>query len=51
MRELETEGSGKDRKDCMRKVQRGNEVPDFLIDFLEAHDTGRPIQLPLPMAI
>jgi hypothetical protein len=26
-------------------------VPDFLLDFLEAHDTGRPVQLPLPMAI
>jgi hypothetical protein len=26
-------------------------VPAFLLDFLEAHDTGRPVQLPLPMAI
>jgi hypothetical protein len=25
--------------------------PDFLLDFLERHDTGRPIQLPLPMVI
>ena len=33
-----------------RCAQRGV-VPDFLLDFLEAHDTGRPIQLPLPMAI
>jgi hypothetical protein len=33
-----------------RCAQRGA-VPDFLLDFLEAHDTGRPIQLPLPMAI
>jgi hypothetical protein len=33
-----------------RCAQRGT-VPDFLLDFLEAHDTGRPIQLPLPMAI
>jgi hypothetical protein len=33
-----------------RCAQRGA-VPDFLLDFLEAHDNGRPIQLPLPMAI
>ena len=33
-----------------RCAQRGA-VPDFLLDFLEAHDTDRPIQLPLPMAI
>ena len=33
-----------------RCAQRGA-VPDFLLGFLEAHDTGRPIQLPLPMAI
>ena len=26
-------------------------VPDLLLDFLEAHDTGRPVQLPVPMAI
>src|SRR5215475_6449562 len=26
-------------------------VPDFLLDFLERHDTGKPVQLPLPMAI
>jgi hypothetical protein len=26
-------------------------VPDFLLDFLEAHDTSRPVQLPLPMII
>src|SRR5262245_31800666 len=31
-----------------RCAQRGA-VPDFLLDFLEAHDTGRAIQLPLPM--
>jgi len=33
-----------------RCAQRGA-VPDFLLDFLEAHDTGRPVQLPLPMSI
>ena len=33
-----------------RCAQRG-EVPDFLLDFLEAHDTGRSVQLPLPIAI
>ena len=33
-----------------RCAQRGA-VPDFLLDFLEAQDTGGPIQLPLPMAI
>jgi len=33
-----------------RCAQRGA-VPDFLVYFLEAHDTGKPIQLPLPMAI
>jgi len=33
-----------------RCAQRG-EVPDFLLDFLEAHETGRPIQLTLPMAV
>ena len=33
-----------------RSAQRG-ELPDFLLDFLEAHDTGRPLQLPLPIAI
>ena len=30
-----------------RCAQRG-EVPDFLLDFLEAHDTGMSVQLPLP---
>ena len=34
-----------------RCAQQRGAVPDFLLDFLEAHDTGRPIQLPLPMAI
>jgi hypothetical protein len=34
-----------------RCAQRGDEVPDFLFDFLERHDIGRPVQLPLPMAI
>jgi hypothetical protein len=33
-----------------RCAQRGA-VPDFLLDFLERHDTGRLVQLPLPMAI
>ena len=33
-----------------RCAQRGA-VPEFLIEFLEAHDTGGPFQLPLPMAI
>src|SRR6516164_8277472 len=33
-----------------RCAQRGG-VPSFLLDFLERHDTGRPVQLPLPMAI
>ena len=30
-----------------RCAQRG-EVPDLLLDLLEAHDTGRLVQLPLP---
>jgi hypothetical protein len=30
-----------------RCAQRGA-VPAFLPDFLERHDTGRPVQLPLP---
>jgi hypothetical protein len=33
-----------------RCADRG-EVPASIIDFLERHDTGRPVQLPLPMAI
>jgi len=33
-----------------RCAQRGT-VPAFLLDFLERHDTGRPVQQPLPMAI
>ena len=33
-----------------RCAERG-EVPGFLSDFLERHDTGLPIQLPLPMQI
>jgi hypothetical protein len=33
-----------------RCAERG-EIPDSLIEFLQRHDTGRPVQLPLPMAI
>ena len=33
-----------------RCAERG-EVPGFLADFLERHDTGRPVQLLLPIAI
>ena len=46
------EGWSRDVSDELRErcAQRG-EVPDFLLDFLEAHDTGRPLQLPLPIAI
>ena len=33
-----------------RCAERG-EVPDFLAEFLERHDTGRPIQLLLPIAV
>jgi hypothetical protein len=39
------EGWSRDVSDELRErcAQRG-EVPDFLLDFLEAHDTGRPLQ-------
>ncbi len=33
-----------------RCAERGD-VPDFLAEFLERHDTGRPIQLLLPIAV
>jgi hypothetical protein len=33
-----------------RCAERG-EVPAFLADFLERHDTGRPVQLRLPIAV
>ena len=33
-----------------RCADRG-EVPAFLVDFLERHDTRTPVQLPLPMQI
>jgi hypothetical protein len=33
-----------------RCAQRG-EAPGFFLDFLEVHDTGRPVQPPLPVAI
>jgi hypothetical protein len=42
----------KDVADELReRCARRGEVPDFLLDFLEAHETGRPIQLTLPMAV
>jgi hypothetical protein len=33
-----------------RCADRG-EVPDYLEEFLERHDSGRPVQLPLPIII
>ena len=33
-----------------RCADRG-EVPEYIEDFLQRHDTGRPIQLPLPIMI
>ena len=42
----------KDVADELReRCARRGEVPDFLLDFLEAHETGRPIQLTLPMVL
>ena len=35
------------RERCARR----GEVPDFLLDFLAAHETGRPVQLLLPIAV
>ena len=34
-----------------RCAESGEEIPIFLLDFLERHDTGTPVQLPLPMVI
>ena len=33
------------------RAWRDTDLKAFLVDFLEAHDTGRPVQLPLPVVI